>query len=171
MDPKSAISVNDFEDQYNQNDSPEFLMDALKKEFSAFEKPRSKTEAGKSDDLLRDIHRAIYGNGSPSSGLLWKTAEQTVLLTKLSEKHVKCRNQLVTHFKFHEQSDLEEQRGFVAFVKRNRYASIIVAVLLFFGVSSLYSILLQERQMNRVEEMVLSVVKDKLALGDGLKTN
>jgi len=152
-------------DDYNIESSSEEFLAVFKQELKQFEKPRCDltNDGTRVEDILKDIHRAIYGNGS-TRGLIWKIAEQTVFLIEAKDKQTKCRAQVVAHFQEHDKEEIKKNQGMFAFVGRRKKLSIVVVLLVFFGVSSLWGIFLQQRQTTKLEQLVIKAVKTYVKL-------
>lgn len=144
--------------------SAEEIMNQLKEELSTFQKPAyvPGDPNTQTRDILKDIHYALYGNGGTAKGLMWKNAEQTVLIRNMKKREHLCRDQIISHFQKHEDGEIDEDRGVVAFTRRHKKLVAAISVLLFFGVSSLWAIVFDQRQTSKVETAVIAAVDNRL---------
>jgi len=122
------------------------------------------------EDVVKDIHRALYGNGGATRGIIWKLAEQAVFSMDLLNKQQKCRTQVVDHFEAIRKEAIERDRGVIAFCRRYKKFSIMISVIVFFGISSLWSIIMQERQTTKIESLVLGAVSRQFRIFELTRT-
>lgn len=146
--------------------SSEEFIEEFNKEYDQFEKPRcSPANLGEAsmEAVVKDVHRALFGNGT-KKGLLWKEAEHSVKLTEMGRRYKHCRGEVVEHFETHKQRAIEKDRGLVAFAKHHPRVTLFLLVLSFFGISSLWSLILQERQATKIEEAVLRLMNKHIPI-------
>jgi len=154
-------------EELNIDSSKEKFMKVFKHELEMFQKPKcdpSNLGVHSTEDILHDIFFALYGNGGATRGIIWKLAEQSVFVLEVTNKQNACRGQIVAHFKEHERDDIAKDRGVIAFARRHRTLSVVAIVLMFFGISSLWSIALQKKQANNLERVVLTIVNKHIPI-------
>lgn len=142
--------------------SPEVFLEALHAELGTFPQPHvvsQDLEKAPVEEVLKDIHRAIYGNGTRTSGLNWKVAEVNVLLRDTINKHHACRAEMVRHLQEDATDRMQRQFGILGMAHMYPRVALIAVLLLFLGVSTLWSIVLQGRQATQTEQIVTALVE------------
>jgi len=154
-------------EDYNVDSTKEEFLTVFKHELEMFQKPKcdpTNLSEHTTEDIVHDIFRALYGNGGETRGIIWKMAEQSVLVLELTNRQNACRGQVVQHFKSHKEEAIAKDRGVVAFVARHKVLSTVAAILMFFGLSSLWAIAMQKKQATKLESIVLSAVNKHIEI-------
>ena len=151
--------------RYEFDTPPEKLLADFKAELEMFQKPKvdpDDIDTAELKDIVKDIHKAIYGNGGPTKGMIFKMAESHTLLVDLISKHAKCRTQVVEHLQDADERALLRKHGLVAVCRKHPKLALAVSVILFFGLSTLWSVVIQERQTTKIEQVVLTVLNKQI---------
>lgn len=138
-------------------DKRDTAIDQLKAELDALHKPRCDSSSEDEQAMLRDVHLGMFGNGS-TKGLMWKVAELSVRVKLMGEAHEQCRYEVEAHMDADRTRLIEADRGILAFAKRYPKVATVAVLLCLLGVSSLTSVLLQERAASKLESTVIQMI-------------
>jgi len=151
-------------DKYNLDTPSELILEEFKKEFETFQKPDCNAQDlsnASTDDVVRDIHKAIYGNGGAPKGIIWKLAEYHVRVVNVARKHDKCRVQVVSHLMDDDEASVRRDAGILSLCRKHPKIATFVAIVIFFGVTSMWSIVLEERQASKIQQVVIDAMNGK----------
>lgn len=144
--------------------SVEGVLAKLREELGKHRSQIPDVETATAEEILKDIHKAIYGNGDPAEGMVYRSAEQHVLILEMAAQHLRCRAQVVEHLNEYQTTKLRREVGIIGMSRQYPKVAAVIVAVLFLGITSLWSLLQERRQATQVEAIAVKVVQHYLPL-------